>query len=133
GSRNNIPWVTAVKLFGTYPLPYGVNVSGGLQSLPSALGTSPLQYGVFTAGTGFTQPNGIGTFWQVARATKYAAGCLGGCPGGATVIPNLTPATTNIPVVAPGTEFTPRYNQIDFGASKTFRFGHTSVMPRLDL
>ena len=51
----------------------------------------------------------------------------------ALVVPSLTPATANIPIVAPGTEFTSRYNQIDFGASRTFRFGHTSIMPRLDL
>ena len=133
GSKNSIPWVTAVKLFGTYPLPYGVNVSAGLQSLPSALGTAPLQYGVFTAGTGFTQPNGIGTFWNVSRTTTYAANCAGGCTPRAVVIPNLALSSVSIPLVAPGTEFTPRFNQIDLGFSRNFPFGHASVMPRLDL
>ena len=134
GTKNNIPWVTSLKLFGTYPLPwYGINVSGGLQSLPTALGTAPLQYGVFTAGTGNTQPNGIGTFMLVQQTTKYATGCAGACTAGALVIPNLALASVSIPLVAPGTEFAPRYNQVDFGASKTFRFGHASVMPRLDL
>ncbi len=134
GSQNNVPWITSVKLFGTYPLPwYGVNVSAGIQSLPSQLGLTPLQYGVFTAGTGFTQPNGLGTFWNVSRTTAYAANCLGNCKPGQAVIPGQSLASVSIPLVAPGTEYTPRYNQIDLGASKTFRFGHTSVMPRLDL
>ena len=39
----------------------------------------------------------------------------------------------NIPLIAPGTEFTPRYNQIDFGASKLFHFKQSSIMPRIDL
>jgi len=134
GTQNNIPWVTSAKLFGTYPLPwYGINVSAGLQSLPTALGTAPLQYGVFTAGTGFTQPNGIGTFWNVSRTTTYAANCLGACKPGQPVIPNLALASVSIPLVAPGTEFAPRYNQVDLGASKVFRFGQTTIMPRLDL
>ena len=55
GSKNNIPWITAVKVAGTYPLPwYGITVSGALQALAGMpLGTPPVQYGVFTAGTGF--------------------------------------------------------------------------------
>ena len=134
GSQNNIPWVKSVKLFGTYPLPwYGVNVSAGIQSLPTQLGTAPLQYGVFTAGTGFTQPNGIGTFWNVSRTTTYAANCPGNCKPGQLVIPNLALASVSIPLVAPGTEFAPRYNQVDLGVSKTFRFNQWSFMPRLDL
>jgi len=134
GAQNGIPWITSLKLFGTYPTPwYGINVSAGLQSLPSALGTQPLQYGVFTAGTGFTQPNGIGTFMLVQQTTKYAAGCPGGCTPGATVIPGLTSASVSIPLIAPGTEYTPRYNQIDIGASKVIRFRQSSIMPRIDL
>jgi hypothetical protein len=134
GTKNSVPWITSVKLFGTYPTPwYGINVSGGLQSLPSALGTAPLQYGVFTAGTGFTQPNGIGTFYLVQQTTKYAANCKGGCTPGGLVIPGLPSGSVNVPLVAPGTEFTPRYNQIDFGASKLFHFKQSSIMPRIDL
>jgi hypothetical protein len=134
GTQNNIPWVTNAKAFATVPLPwYGINVSAGIQSLPTLLGTAPLQYGVFTAGTGFTTPNGIGTNYLVTRTTTYAANCLGGCKAGQLVVPGLTAASVNIPIVAPGTEFAPRYNQVDLGVNKTVRFGHATVVPRLDL
>jgi len=135
GTKNNIPWQPGFKLAGTYPLPwYGISVNGALQALMGLpIGTTPLQYGVFTAGTGFTQPNGIGTFWLVTPTTNYAATCTGGCAPNARVVPNLTVASASIPLVAPGTEFTPRYNQFDLGVTKTFRFNQISILPRLDL
>jgi hypothetical protein len=135
GTKNNIPWETSFKLAGTYPLPwFGVSVNGALQALAGQpVGTSPLQYGVFTAGTGFSQPNGIGTNYFVTRTTTYAANCLGGCKPGALVIPGLTSASVNIPLIAPGTEFTPRLTELDFGASKTLRYGRITIVPKLDL
>jgi Carboxypeptidase regulatory-like domain len=134
GSQNNIPWQTALKLAGTYPLPwYGISVSGALQALPGlAIGTVPLQYGVFTAGTGFTQPNGIGTFQLVTPTSVYPANCKGNCTPGSRIVPGLTVSSASIPIVAPGTEFTPRINQVDFGMSKTFAFNTTKVTPKLD-
>src|SRR5262249_52934859 len=135
GSQNNIPWQTSLKLAGTYPLPwYGITVNGAFQALAGQLlGTAPLQYGVFTAGTGFNQPNGIGTNWLVSRTTTYAASCQGNCRPGALVVPGLTAASVNIPLIAPGTEFTPRTNQLDLGVSKTFRWNTASFTPKMDL
>jgi hypothetical protein len=135
GSKNDIPWQNSFKLAGTYPLPwYGISVSGSLQALAgAALGTLPLQYGVFTAGTGFNQLNGQGTFQQVTRSTTYQPGCKGSCTPGALVIPGLTAASFNVPLVAPGTEFTPRTNQVDFGMSKNFKVRTASFTPKLDI
>jgi carboxypeptidase family protein len=135
GTKNNIPWLTSVKLAGTYPLPwYGVALSGAYQGLAgSSLGTSPLQYGVFTAGTGFNQPNGLGTNWLLSRTTTYAAGCKGTCTPGAAVFPTLTSASIQVPLIAPGTEFTPRVNQVDLGVSKTVTFGSRRITPKLDV
>jgi hypothetical protein len=92
-----------------------------------------VQYGVFTAGTGFNQLNGQGTFQQVTRTATYPAGCKGACTPGALIIPGLTAATLNVPLIAPGTEFTPRTTQVDFGLSKHFRLRTTSFTPKLDL
>jgi Carboxypeptidase regulatory-like domain len=135
GSKNQIPWQTSFKLAGTYPLPwYGISLSGSLQALAgNALGTAPLQYGVFTAGTGFGQLNGQGTFQQVTRTTTYPANCKGTCTPGALVIPGLTASSFNVPLVAPGTEFTPRTNQIDFGLSKNIKWRTASFTPKMDI
>jgi hypothetical protein len=135
GSKNSIPFVTNLKLAGTYPLPwYGVNLSGALQALAGQpIGTAPLQYGVFTAGTGFDTPNGRSTFWNVSQTMTYAANCKGNCTPGARVIPGLTPSTAAVLLAAPGTEFTPRVNQVDFGVSKTFTVNSSRITPKLDL
>ena len=45
-SQFDIPWLTTLKLSGTYPLPYGVRLSGVLQSTP---GDSVTQTYVLTA------------------------------------------------------------------------------------
>ena len=122
-------------MFGTYPLPwYGITLSGALQALAGIpIGTAPLQYGVFTAGTGFGQPNGISTNYLVTRTTRYATNCTGPCTPGGLVIPGLTPASVNIPIIAPGTEFTPRTNQLDLGLSRTFTVRTSRITPKLDL
>jgi hypothetical protein len=135
GSKNNIPWQTSFKLSGTYPLPwYGINVSGALQALAGqVIGTAPLQYGVFTAGTGFTTPNGIGTYYFVTPSTTYPANCKGNCTPNALVVPGLNVASAFIPIVAPGTEFTPRLNQVDFGVSKNVRYTQFSITPKMDI
>lgn len=135
GSKNNLPWITAAKVAGTVPLPwYGITVSGALQALAGIpIGTLPVQYGVFTAGTGFATPNGVGSNYLIARNATYPATCKGGCTPGAVIIPGLTPASVNLGVVAPGTEFTPRINQVDFAASKTVKVNGWSFTPKLDV
>ncbi len=123
GSKNGIPWVTAGKIAGTVPLPwYGITFSGSLQALAGIpIGTAPVQYSVFTAGSGFNQPNGLGSNLLISRTTRYPANCAAPCTPNGLMIPGLTPASINLGLVAPGTEFTPRINQVDFGLSKTIR------------
>ncbi|HEY2152378.1 MAG TPA: carboxypeptidase regulatory-like domain-containing protein [Vicinamibacterales bacterium] len=137
GSKNNIPWITAGKIAGTIPLPwYGINFSVALQMLAgSPIGTLPVQYGVFTAGTGFTQPNGLATYELISRTTNYPANCKGACTPGAPMIPGLTTgiASVNLGLNAPGTQFTPRVNELDLGVSKQFKVDHWSFTPRLDI
>jgi hypothetical protein len=135
GTKNNIPWITAGKVAGTVPLPwYGITFSAALQALAGTpIGTLPVQYGVFTAGTGFTTPNGVGSNYLISRTTVYPANCKGACTPGALMIPGLTAASVNLGIVAPGTEFTPRINQVDFAASKTFKIDRTSFNAKLDV
>jgi hypothetical protein len=49
------------------------------------------------------------------------------------MIPGLTPASINLGLVAPVTEFTPRINQVDIGLSKTIRTQNVSLTPKLDV
>jgi hypothetical protein len=54
-------------------------------------------------------------------------------PGGLVIGPQLNVASVNLGLVAPGTEFTPRINQVDLATSKTFRLDHLSFTPKLDV
>jgi hypothetical protein len=63
----------------------------------------------------------------------YAANCKGNCTPGARVIPSLTASTAAVLLAAPGTEFTPRVKQFDFGVSKTFTVSSSRITPKLDL
>jgi hypothetical protein len=130
-----IPWQKQFKITGVYPLPwYGITVSGAWQSLNGyALGTQALQYAVFTWGSGFDRPNGMASYYLVTPTTRYAANCAAPCRPGQLVIPNMQSTSIQVPMENPGTLFTPRLNQVDFSASKSFNFGRLSVMPKMDI
>jgi len=153
GAKNGIPWRTQFKLAGTYPLPWwGFVVSGSFQALPGYIlshtgnggaGAAgillPLNQGGFATNTNpsLNAPNGAGTVYTVTPNTVYTT-CPGnsaaaGCVVGARVIPNMTQATIDIPVIAPGTELTPRLNQVDFSVTKRISLERFRFEPRVDL
>ena len=75
----------------------------------------------------------MGTVWLISRTTTYPADCKGPCTPGALVIPNMTAANLNVPLVAPGTEFADRVNQLDLSVAKWFQVGGTRVQGQLDV
>ena len=149
-SKNGIPWRTQFKLVGTYPLPWwGLQFSGALQALPgyaeyyylNNLLTTPLQPLLQGGGTVLdsilNQPNGLSTVFTVTPRTLYTA-CPGnsaaaGCAVGALVIPRMIQPSLNVPLIAPGTELTPRLTQVDFSVSKRLAFERIRLEPRIDL
>jgi hypothetical protein len=78
-------------------------------------------------------PPGQGTVWLVSRTTRYPADCKGPCTPGALVIPNMTAANLNIPLVAPGTEYAERVNQLDLSLAKWFQLGRVRLQGQLDM
>jgi hypothetical protein len=134
-----IPWRTGGKLVGTVPLPwYGIIVSGSLQALPGyLLGTQALTQGGAGA-PNLAAPSGLGSAWTVTNATTYLV-CPGnsasqGCVVGAKVIPGtLNAASLSVPLVQPGTEQTPRLNQVDLSIAKRITIGHVKLDPKIDL
>jgi hypothetical protein len=137
-SQSGIPWRTQFKLAGTYPLPwYGIQLSGSYQGLPGyLLGTQALTAGGAGA-PNFTSYSGIGTMWTVTPTTNYVK-CPGnsaaqGCVVGQRVVNGMNAASLSVPLVAPGTEMTPRINQVDFSVSKRFTVGRMRIDPKLDI
>jgi hypothetical protein len=125
-SKSGIPWRTQFKIAGTIPLKWGFQFSGSFQALPG--------YATNFSGPAFTAiPNGLATVWQITPSTRYAAGCKGPCTPNALVIPGLSTATLNVPLVPPGTEFTPRVNQVDISIGKRINFERLKINPKIDL
>jgi hypothetical protein len=142
-SKSNIPWRTQFKLIGTYPLPWwGIQFSGALQALPGYVlynnALPVLQQGsVASPNATLNNPNSAGTVFQVTPSTRYTV-CPGdsasqGCVVGNLVIPQMIQPQLNVPLIAPGTELTPRLNQVDFSLSKRINFERFRFEPKLDL
>jgi hypothetical protein len=133
GAENDIPWNRQFKVSFNYPLPWhGVAVSGAFQALPGyTLGTTPLLGGFQAREGGLNQPNGLSTQWQITPSTRYAANCSAPCRPNELVIPGQN-GTLTIPLLAPGTERTPRLTQLDLSVTKPFQFAGLHIAPKLD-
>jgi hypothetical protein len=99
-----LPWQTQVKLFGAYPLPWDMQVSGAFQSAPGP------------------QINATYTARNSEIAPELGRNLSSGINGTATV--QLIPS---------GTVFGDRLNQLDLRLTKTFRLGSTRVQGMLDV
>lgn len=137
-TQSGIPWRTQFKLGGVYPLPWwGVQVAGSFQALPGyLLGTAALTAGGAGA-PNFTLYSGQGSFWTVTGATRYAV-CPGnsaaqGCVVGALVSPGQISSSFSVPLVPPGTQMTPRVNQLDLSISKRLSLGRVKIDPKIDI
>jgi hypothetical protein len=137
-SQSGIPWRTQYKIAGTVPLPwFGVILSGSFQALPGyLLGTQALTAGGAGA-PNFTNISGLGSSWTVTPSTRYAVcpggSASGGCQVGALVAPGLVSSSVSVPLVAPGTEMTPRVNQVDFSIAKRITVGRFRLDPKIDI
>ena len=134
--NSNIPFRNQLKLSGSIPLAYGIQVSGSFQSLPGyQLGCSTATCAVPspTSLPNVTTPPGTGTVWLITRTMRYAPDCKGPCTPGALVIPNMTAANLNVPLVAPGTEYAERVNQLDLSLAKWFQVGRTRLQGQFDV
>ena len=101
---------TQVKIFGSYPLPAGLSVSGTLQNIPGV----PLE-------ATYPVPNS-----QIASSLgRNLAAC-----GAAAVCT----ATANVPLYPTWTRFEPRRTQLDLRLTKVVRLGPTTrLFANLDL
>jgi hypothetical protein len=135
--ENGIPYRPQLKLAGTYPLPWGMQLSASLQSLAGRPlgGFSTTLFNVNKiSGPGYGDTGSpVGTQWQLTRTTRYPANCKGPCTPDALVIPTLTETSITIPLVAPGTEFLPRLNQLDLSLGKGFTIGLKRLHGQIDL
>jgi hypothetical protein len=131
--KSGIPYTTSFKLAGNYMLPYKIQLSGALQAMAGQpQGTAALTGTTQNSATS-TTPSGIGTRWLITPTTRYAANCLSPCTPGALVDPGMTLASMSVPLVAPGTEFFDRLNQLDLTVSRVFPYRGLNIEPEAAL
>ena len=132
--QNDIPFRPTVKMAGTYPLKWGISVSAAFQSLagrPLGLTTTT---GNKISGPGYGDTGSpVGSNFLITRTTRYPANCPAPCPAGALVAPTLTSASVTVPLVAPGTEFLPRINQLDLSFAKSFQVSGYRLQGQVDV
>jgi hypothetical protein len=133
-TQNDIPFRPTLKLAGTYPIKWGISVSAAFQSLagrPLGLTTTT---GNKISGPGYGDTGSpVGTNFLIQRTTRYPANCPAPCPAGQLVAPTLTSASVTVPIVAPGTEFLPRVNQLDLSFAKNFQISGYRLQGQADI
>src|SRR5262252_992489 len=126
GANASMPFQHSFKVNGNVPLVWGIEASASLQSY---------------AGASKATINGVpsgGVSWTINRgSTRYPTDCtVPGCTPGAIVLPSRFAGDPAILVqlASPGTRYEPRWNQLDLGFRRTFRFsGGVIVQGQVDL
>jgi hypothetical protein len=128
--QNDIPFSKQFKLAGSYPLPWGIQLSGSFQSNESPSGT----FGYTTANIATTQ------YMSITRgSSRYPSNCPAPCPAGQVILPStfigspLTPTSLVVPLVPANRYFLDRINQLDFKVAKNFKVSRFNVQPQLEI
>jgi hypothetical protein len=111
----DIPWSKQLKVAGSIPLPWGITLSGALQS---NVPTTSARSMAITRNT-----------------TRYPASCPGDCPAGQVIIPTAAMAQTSltVPLVPSASVLVERITQLDFKLARTFRYGRVSILPTFEI
>jgi hypothetical protein len=109
--RGRIPFRSEVKLLGFLPLKWGLEFSGVYQNSPEFL-----KY----------------VNWDITAAAIYPGNCVG-CAANQRVNAALT-QPERLPLIAPGTRYNDRLNQLDLSLKRTFKFGESvRLLPQIDV
>ncbi len=131
---NDIPYRGTLKLSGTYPGPWGIQLSAALQSLAGRPLGGTTTTGNKISGPGYGDTGSpVGTQWAITRTTRYPANCPAPCPANGVVAPTLTETSLTVPLTVPGTEFVPRLNQLDLSFAKWFQMGSYRLQGQVDI
>jgi hypothetical protein len=118
--ENDIPFKKQLKLAGSYPLPYGIQLSASFQS-----NESPDSTRTFVANRS-TNP---------ASSSRYPADCPAPCPAGAIILDPTVffQASVTLPLQPAAATRVERINQLDFKVQKNFKVQRFTVSPVLEV
>jgi hypothetical protein len=112
-TQYDIPWSTTLKLNGSYPMPYGIRLSGVFQSADGFGPGAPAN----------TPPNNPDNH---NKNINYIVN--------RTILPTLTQTQVNVLLNEPGSTYMPRVTQLDFSIAKSIRTRRNVVLtPQVDI
>lgn len=125
GAITGVPYRNEFKFQGSVPIKWGLEASASIYMQPvystnwATSGTSTAIGAPLAAFDGAI--SGFKTVnWVIGPTTRYPADCNCPNPGG-VVDAGLKQGSEVIQLIAPGTRFTPRQNQIDIGLKRVFK------------
>ncbi|MGE3520469.1 MAG: hypothetical protein AB7J63_16110, partial [Vicinamibacterales bacterium] len=121
-----LPYLAQLKLAGSYPLPYKVQLSGSWQGYPGAASGTAVQDQVYAANMNRAPDVSQNLNYVVSNAIFSAAN-----PG--QVLRSNQGATITVPLLQPGQNFLKRWNQVDIRLARKFQVGRYSVQGQFDM
>jgi hypothetical protein len=113
----DMPYLTQFKISGSYPVKYGIQVSGNWQGYPGQPGGTARQDATYDPAINRVIDPSLNANYVVDR----------------TVIPTLTQTSVTVPLLKPGTKYLDRWNQVDVRMAKTFRYRTVNFQAQLDI
>lgn len=104
-SAFGMPYRTMFKVAGTYPLPYGFEISGSFQSYPG--GSQEVD----------DNEQWLDVDYNVTRG----------------ILPGLVQSSVTVPLIQPGTKYLPRMNQLDVRFGRVFKVRRVRLRGQVDV
>jgi hypothetical protein len=113
----DIPYLAQFKLAGTYPLPYGIQLSGSWQGYPGVPTGTARQDAEYSSALNRVPDPSLNVDYVIDR----------------TIIPALTQTSVTVPLLQPGTKYLDRWNQIDVRVAKKFQLARYRLQAQFDI
>lgn len=119
----DLPYLVQLKLAGTFPLPFGINLSGSWQGLPGVPVGTGRQDAEYVAAQNRVPDASLNTEYVVNNAIIRVANPTA----------TLTQASITVPLETPGTNFLDRWNQVDVRMSKKITVRGVTMQGQFDI
>jgi len=119
----DIPYSAQFKLAGSYPLPYGIQLSGSWQGYPGTVGGTARQDSVYDPALNRIPDSSLNVNYNVTPAVVRVSN-----PSVA-----LTQASVTVPLLVPGTKYLDRWNQVDVRLAKKFQVKKVKLQGQFDM
>lgn len=119
----DIPYNAQFKLAGSYPLPYGIQLSGSWQGYPGVVGGTARQDSVYDSAINRIPDASLNVNYIVTNAILRQTNPTA----------TLTQPSVTVPLLVPGTKYLKRWNQVDVRLAKKFEFKKIRYQGQFDM